>query len=57
MSRRVHVLNGPYLNLLGQREPQLYGSRTLADVEALCRAAADRHGFDLDFRQTNREYE
>lgn len=57
MSRRVHVLNGPNLNLLGQREPHLYGSRTLADVEALCRAAAGRHGFDLDFRQTNREYE
>ena len=57
MSRRVHVLNGPNLNLLGQREPHLYGSRTLADVEALCAAAAARHGFDLDFRQTNREYE
>ncbi|MFM8819742.1 MAG: type II 3-dehydroquinate dehydratase, partial [Phenylobacterium sp.] len=57
MSRRVHVLNGPNLNLLGQREPHLYGSRTLADVEALCRAAAARHDFHLDFRQTNREYE
>ena len=57
MSRQVHVLNGPNLNLLGQREPHLYGSRTLADVEALCRAAAGRHGFDLDFRQTNREFE
>ncbi|MFM8819746.1 MAG: type II 3-dehydroquinate dehydratase [Phenylobacterium sp.] len=57
ISRRVHALNGPNLNLLGQREPHLYGSRTLADVEALCASAAARHGFDLDFRQTNREYE
>ncbi len=53
MSRRVHVLNGPNLNLLGQRELHLYGSRTLADVEALCRAAAGRHGFDLEFRNAS----
>jgi 3-dehydroquinate dehydratase-2 len=57
MSKSVFLLNGPNLNLLGLREPHLYGSRTLADVEAMCRPVAERHGFDLQFRQTNREYE
>lgn len=53
----VYVLNGPNLNLLGQREPEIYGRATLADVEAACRAIADREGFTLIFHQTNREYE
>jgi 3-dehydroquinate dehydratase II len=57
MSRSIHVLSGPNLNLLGLREPEIYGRATLADVEALCAAAAGRHGLDLVFRQTNREYE
>jgi 3-dehydroquinate dehydratase-2 len=57
MARTVYLLNGPNLNLLGLREPHLYGSKTLADVEAMCRPVAERHGFDLQFRQTNREYE
>ncbi|MFC3068867.1 type II 3-dehydroquinate dehydratase [Phenylobacterium soli] len=57
MANAVYLLNGPNLNLLGQREPHIYGSTTLADVEAMSRAVADRHGFDLVFRQTNREYE
>ena len=57
MSQTVYVLNGPNLNLLGLREPHIYGSRTLTDVEALCRPVAERHGLTLDFRQTNREYE
>jgi 3-dehydroquinate dehydratase-2 len=51
----VLVLNGPNLDLLGTREPQVYGARTLADVEALCRSAAAAHGWTLDFRQTNHE--
>lgn len=51
----VVVLNGPNLNLLGEREPHLYGRTTLADVEALCQKAADGAGFGLDFRQTNHE--
>lgn len=51
----IHVLNGPNLNLLGEREPDVYGSESLADIEALCRARAGRHGFDLEFRQTNHE--
>jgi 3-dehydroquinate dehydratase-2 len=57
MSGAVYVLSGPNLNLLGQREPHIYGSTTLKDVETLARAAAERHGFALEFRQTNREYE
>jgi len=57
MSKTVYVLNGPNLNLLGQREPEIYGRDTLADVEARCRALADAHGMTLVFRQTNREYE
>ncbi|HEY8618379.1 type II 3-dehydroquinate dehydratase [Phenylobacterium sp.] len=54
---RVYVLNGPNLNLLGLREPEIYGRDTLADVEARCRQIAEREGFELEFRQTNREYE
>jgi 3-dehydroquinate dehydratase II len=57
MSNAVYVLNGPNLNLLGLREPHLYGSRTLKDVDAMCRPVAERHGLEVTFRQTNREYE
>jgi 3-dehydroquinate dehydratase-2 len=57
MAGVIYLLNGPNLNLLGLREPVIYGSDTLADVEARCRAAAQAHGFSLDARQTNREYE
>jgi 3-dehydroquinate dehydratase-2 len=51
----VLVLNGPNLNLLGTREPGVYGARTLEDVEAACRDTAARHGWQLDFRQSNHE--
>ena len=54
MSRLIHVLNGPNLNKLGTREPALYGSDTLADAEALCRAQLPA-GWDLTFRQSNAE--
>ena len=57
MSNIVYVLNGPNLNLLGTREPQIYGHATLADVEKLCQATAQRHGLAVDFRQTNHEGE
>lgn len=51
----IVVLNGPNLNLLGEREPHLYGNATLADIEVMCREAAERGGHRLDFRQTNHE--
>lgn len=51
----ILVLNGPNLNLLGQREPGVYGAQTLVDVENLCRAACEQHGYTLDFRQSNHE--
>lgn len=53
--KTVLVLNGPNLNLLGTREPAVYGAQTLADVEALCAQACATHGFKLDFRQSNHE--
>lgn len=55
--REILVLNGPNLNLLGIREPDVYGSATLADVERLCRDEGVRAGVAIDFRQTNHEGE
>ncbi len=49
------ILNGPNLNLLGTREPAVYGAQTLADVEALCQHSCTAHGLRLDFRQSNHE--
>ena len=49
------VLNGPNLNLLGTREPAVYGATTLADVEAMCKAAGEKLGFTVDCRQSNHE--
>jgi 3-dehydroquinate dehydratase II len=53
----IHVLNGPNLNLLGEREPHIYGHDTLGDVEAQCRTVAETKGYELILRQTNAEHE
>jgi 3-dehydroquinate dehydratase-2 len=54
---KILILNGPNLNLLGQREPHTYGSATLADVEALCRTVAQARGYATEFIQSNHEGE
>jgi 3-dehydroquinate dehydratase-2 len=54
---KVFVLNGPNLNLLGTREPEIYGKTTLEDVEAITREAAKKHGLEVEFRQSNVEGE
>lgn len=56
-SKPVYVLNGPNLNMLGQRERDVYGSITLSDVEQRCRAHAATLGMNIEFRQTNSEGE
>ena len=53
--KTAFILNGPNLNLLGTREPQVYGSQTLDDVRLLCERACAANGFAMDFRQSNHE--
>ena len=57
MTRRLYVLNGPNLDMLGQREPEMYGSATLEDVRVDCAQLADELGFDLFFAQSNAEHQ
>ena len=57
MNPTIYVLNGPNLNLLGKRQPDIYGRETLADVEAECRRVGAELGLDIVFKQSNREHE
>ena len=55
MTDTIYVLNGPNMNLLGKRQPELYGSKTLKDVEKSCSVIALEKGFKIDLRQSNSE--
>ncbi|RED12753.1 type II 3-dehydroquinate dehydratase [Pontivivens insulae] len=55
MTTKIHILNGPNLNLLGERQPEIYGHDTLADIEARAQAQCDALGMELTFAQTNSE--
>lgn len=57
MVKRIHILNGPNLNLLGTREADIYGTLTLADIESMCRTECDALGIEMSFAQTNSEGE
>jgi len=57
MAHNIFILNGPSLNLLGTREPEIYGSDTLEDIAARCTEAGAKHGLSIDFRQSNHEGE
>ena len=55
MTKTIYVLNGPNMNLLGKRQPELYGSKTLSDVENSCSVIANEKAFKIDLRQSNNE--
>ena len=55
MAKTIYVLNGPNMNLLGTRQPEIYGRATIKDVEKLCREAGKRYGFGIEFHCSNHE--
>ena len=55
MSKPIYILNGPNLNLLGTREPEIYGRMTLADVKSMCKERAKSRGLKIFFEQSNNE--
>lgn len=57
MAKKILILNGPNLNFLGKREPEVYGNLTLSDIEQMCAEEAATHSFEIDFRQSNSEGE
>jgi len=57
MAKTIYILNGPNLNLLGTREPDIYGSTTLASIEDACQAFGQAHDVEVVFRQSNEEGE
>lgn len=57
MTKPVYILNGPSLDMLGTREPEIYGSDTLGDIEAMCQNRARELGLEIVFRQSHREGE
>lgn len=57
MDKTIAILNGPNLNLLGKRQPEIYGHETLGDVETRCRAEAEEFGLNVAFHQSNAEYQ
>jgi 3-dehydroquinate dehydratase-2 len=57
MTKTILIINGPNLDMLGTRQPEVYGHDTLADVEALCQRIAKEEGVDIDFRQSDSESE
>jgi 3-dehydroquinate dehydratase-2 len=57
MSRTIYILNGPNLNLLGTREPHIYGTTTLKEIEGMCHTTASTHGLTVMFRQSNHQGE
>ncbi len=57
MRKQIVILNGPNLNMLGKREPQIYGTQTLGDIENMCKRKAKKLNLAIDFRQSNSECE